>query len=467
MGRVYAHSMLEATVGTSCLLKTRNPRLIAPCTVRSHWTGLKSIRYVITDFRYWDSRIYRSVCNTRAWITQERWLAPRVLHFTFDQLIWECCELEAGETYPQGLTKEMKSQSSIGFKTLNSEFGADNGTLTEFEARLEDWRDVLLTYSRVELTYRTYRLVAIAGIASRFSKILDDEWLAGLWRKTLPGELLWYVNKTRRANKPPPTMEIVAERGLGVNHMHQVHLSERLKGAQYQAPRWSWASVLGDIIPSFFMPDGSEDSMIEVLDVELVLFDHKMQLGRLVGGTLSLKGALYPMAMDPPDWTPEAAKKDYKMWRPTIYLTGLEMKEVDDPMGLGLGEQTRALTLKAGLPVPKIRSHVVHLQADEPTLHADLARSCFLPVRKHTINSPASQYHGKTLVSGLALMPTGKRGEYTRLGRVDFGNEAVSLFGDELKTQKGSRAPPGLQAHLPTQDAALYIQDQIGVFTIV
>jgi hypothetical protein len=473
MGNVYAHSMLniEATAGNSSLLQPRNPRIIAPCVVRSHWKGIKSIRYVVSDFRYWDSRIHRSVCNTRAWITQERWLSPRVLHFTFDQLIWECCELEAGETYPQGLPKEIKSQSSTGFKKLGCGTASKkiSGKINpnDYNRVLADWGDVLLTYARAELTNSSDRLVAVAGLAAKFSNILDDEWLAGLWRKNLPGELLWRVDKTRRSNKPPDPVDIVAEFGLGINRTHRVHLSERLKGSRYEAPSWSWASVLGDIVPGYSMPDGSEDSMIDILDVKLIALDPSVPLGRLIGGTLKLRGALYPMAMDPPDWTPEAAKKDYMLRPPTIYISGLDMADFQDPMNPGLAKSMRDLYLKTGTLMPKMHTHVVHLQADEPVDYADLARSCFLPVRYHTLHRPGSQYHGNTLVCGLALMPTGARGEYARLGTVDFGGDDVHLFVDGVKVQRVGEEALGLKAHPPTQDAILYIENEVGVFTIV
>lgn len=45
----------------------------------------------------------RAPVNIRAWVVQERLLAPRVLHFGQTQVIWECRELSACELYPHGL----------------------------------------------------------------------------------------------------------------------------------------------------------------------------------------------------------------------------------------------------------------------------------------------------------------------------------------------------------------------------
>jgi hypothetical protein len=36
-------------------------------------------------------------------VYQERFLAPRVLHFSYSELFWECREVDACERSPQGL----------------------------------------------------------------------------------------------------------------------------------------------------------------------------------------------------------------------------------------------------------------------------------------------------------------------------------------------------------------------------
>jgi hypothetical protein len=56
--------------------------------------------------------------------------------------------------------------------------------------------------NRSEATFEKDRLIAIKEVAKTFSKILDDEWIAELRKKTLPGDLMWKVRKRRRTNKP-------------------------------------------------------------------------------------------------------------------------------------------------------------------------------------------------------------------------------------------------------------------------
>lgn len=40
--------------------------------------------------------------NKRDWVFQERMLETHVLHFTRDQIFWECRSLHASETLPLG-----------------------------------------------------------------------------------------------------------------------------------------------------------------------------------------------------------------------------------------------------------------------------------------------------------------------------------------------------------------------------
>jgi hypothetical protein len=56
--------------------------------------------------------------------------------------------------------------------------------------RHEDWRKVPATYGGSEVAFKKDRLVAVKGVAEKSSEILDDEWIAGLWKETLPGDLM-------------------------------------------------------------------------------------------------------------------------------------------------------------------------------------------------------------------------------------------------------------------------------------
>ena len=157
---------------------------------------------------------------------QERWLSPRVLHYGRDQLLWECSELDACETYPDGLPKPLRNWLS-GFK-LDAELAGPLGYWGQTDAATPDpdllfrgiWSGIVGRYSVTSLTKGEDKLVAISGIAKRLQGLFDDEYLAGLWRKSLPSQLLWSVEKS------------------------EVETSLQLtRPKPYRAPSWSWASV--------------------------------------------------------------------------------------------------------------------------------------------------------------------------------------------------------------------------------
>jgi hypothetical protein len=53
------------------------------------------------------------------------------------------------------------------------------------------WEHLLKKYTSRKLTLATDRLPALAGIAGLFHDIRPDDYLAGLWRKDLPNDLMW------------------------------------------------------------------------------------------------------------------------------------------------------------------------------------------------------------------------------------------------------------------------------------
>jgi hypothetical protein len=66
-----------------------------------------SSRACVTGIRlctciYLNQYIENSPLCKRAWVLQERFLAPRTLHFEATQLFWECRQIQAPEMYPHG-----------------------------------------------------------------------------------------------------------------------------------------------------------------------------------------------------------------------------------------------------------------------------------------------------------------------------------------------------------------------------
>jgi hypothetical protein len=103
--------------------------------------------------------------SQRGWALQERWLAPRVLHFGRDQMFFECycCFLSEEGLY-------MPGRGDTLFPTTH--FASDNlpsSTLeTTPDTPMQQWIAVLDAYSRRALTHASDKLPALSGLARRF-----------------------------------------------------------------------------------------------------------------------------------------------------------------------------------------------------------------------------------------------------------------------------------------------------------
>ncbi|KAF8860776.1 HET-domain-containing protein [Acephala macrosclerotiorum] len=159
--------------------------------------------------------------SQRAWAVQERILAPRNLYFTNNEVFWECTQKSACETFPDGLPGEMV------YRAWASSPPKEDSTI-EFPA---PWFNIVMHYSRCNLSKSEDKLVAIAGVARRWqSRVqqshvagiwdgpLAGEYVAGLWRGHLPLGLCWKVDSPKKRLHP------------------------------YTAPTWSWASLDGMVL---------------------------------------------------------------------------------------------------------------------------------------------------------------------------------------------------------------------------
>jgi hypothetical protein len=120
--------------------------------------------------------------HLRAWTLQERLMSRRVLHFTSNELVWECnrkCECEC------------RRQSGQSFRWLNPNF------MSDMERIYDQWRDVVKEYTSRSLTNEFDKLPALSGLVTKFQSIMaqvagqPDTYLAGLWCGNLAAELAW------------------------------------------------------------------------------------------------------------------------------------------------------------------------------------------------------------------------------------------------------------------------------------
>ncbi|KAF2727333.1 HET-domain-containing protein [Polyplosphaeria fusca] len=113
MGGIYKRSSLcvAATSAEDChegLFFERDAYMLQPIRAYTQWPfhdeSVPKAWYNCFLQAPYNNNIMGSHLNTRGWVVQERLLPSRVLHCSKKELVWECNEMIASETFPQGIT---------------------------------------------------------------------------------------------------------------------------------------------------------------------------------------------------------------------------------------------------------------------------------------------------------------------------------------------------------------------------
>ncbi|KUJ24391.1 HET-domain-containing protein, partial [Mollisia scopiformis] len=219
MEYVYNHCVINiaashALDGGWGLHTDRDPLILQPCPLTVTWDDGKPMDMLCADLDDWIKRFDSEPLSTRGWVVQERLLSPRICHFSGTQIIWECNEAFASESFPLGFTSNDHKFNIRNLRGLTS-----LTTSSEDHLKWDCWRDVIRHYSSAGLSFERDKLVAISGIIRRMRDVFQTEYLAGLWWKGIEYQLLWAVH---REGKNMPTRSSV-----------------------FIAPTWSWASLNG------------------------------------------------------------------------------------------------------------------------------------------------------------------------------------------------------------------------------
>jgi hypothetical protein len=157
----------------------------------------------------------------------ERMLSPRIIHFTRNQVFWDCSTFSASETFPYGLPPalddsastdrhwrgRLQESSSLAHSPLS---GPNNDSLEGF------WKSSVLRYTNSNLTHQADKSLAIWSIARLVRDASGDDYGAGMWSRALEEQLGWRVVNTETSLR---SMEL-----------------------QYLQPSWSWMSVQGAVL---------------------------------------------------------------------------------------------------------------------------------------------------------------------------------------------------------------------------
>jgi hypothetical protein len=76
--------------------------------------------YLAVDSELWTVGVGEAPLNTRAWVLQERFFAPRTVYFGSDQVYWECREMHACEVFPISFPPKFRGTGKGSFKNWRS-----------------------------------------------------------------------------------------------------------------------------------------------------------------------------------------------------------------------------------------------------------------------------------------------------------------------------------------------------------
>lgn len=246
MAEVYSNSFCNISADwgdeTNGLFFERTPIFEPPCAIQMRWKSSDNLDesprlqpdgdpdYIVRRGE-WVEDPRDSPLNRRGWVLQERLLAPRVLHFSPEQVSWECGELFSWEKAPWLDSLQAPHDGHldwIGYGNIGWNMQRVN---LNHPRNAASWKGLVIEYTECDLTQQSDRLVAFAGIAKQLAPV-KGQYVAGLWAKSLPGALLWRSCqwKKKRSCAPP-------------------------RDYRYYAPTFSWAAAENEV----FLPDGVDE----------------------------------------------------------------------------------------------------------------------------------------------------------------------------------------------------------------
>ncbi|EXJ65982.1 uncharacterized protein A1O5_10959 [Cladophialophora psammophila CBS 110553] len=193
--------------------------------------------------------------HKRAWTLQEHALSPRTLIFGTGHVKFVCREgskVISGKDYLRAI------RVHLSLPTMN-----------KIHSPRERWYDTVKDYTRRILSDPNDRLPAISGLAQKFSIILEDIYLAGLWKNSLLADLHWFVFD---------------------------HGSDLVDSAvnRLPGPTWSWATSRSEIL---FPSDGEINTeasyFATVIDCTVKPAIADLPFGLIISGRLKLKGHFF------------------------------------------------------------------------------------------------------------------------------------------------------------------------------
>ena len=283
MASVYSNacfniSAAHGTDGKAGCFTTRDPAVLTPLHVHVPWAGWGTSpgsRAVLERY-WWQRHVGAAPLLQRAWVFQEQLLARRNLVFGDVEVLFVCREMVASEQFPSGIPERVAGPElrEAGTWMQEAEEGDDapsRGEDGDSSSKDRDtpvvdlWDALVEEFSRGNLTRGTDKLIAFSAVALRMCRHIRSDYLAGLWRVYLPGQLLWWINSMDAELQPRPS--------------------------EYIAPSWSWASTNGKV-KNWFPKNPEFEKALEIVDAQVVSVDVNSRFGQVRSASMTVRGHL-------------------------------------------------------------------------------------------------------------------------------------------------------------------------------
>ncbi|KAJ0107028.1 hypothetical protein J7T55_006906 [Diaporthe amygdali] len=259
---------------TRGLVFDRKPLVTNPCMTVAKVPRTQKDMSLYVFYSHCFLRQGEKPLNKRGWVFQERILSPRIIHFSEDQVFWECWSLRASEILPHGAPNPTLTDQ-------NKRIGIDSTTFDSQEIRSR-WCELVGTYSSTSLSFVNDHLLGISAVAKRFCtamRVQPSEYLAGMWKNDLPLSMIWHQDSIPGREGPAKH-----EPDLEMEH----------------APSWSWASIMASTtiadLPSVLASSTIAESSSLVATTSVINIEIRRRSRNFFDGTdlcrLRLRGPL-------------------------------------------------------------------------------------------------------------------------------------------------------------------------------
>ncbi|KAF7548523.1 hypothetical protein G7046_g8653 [Stylonectria norvegica] len=198
----------------------------------------------------WDGPLY-----TRAWCFQEQLLSRRMIHYAPGAIIWEC-----------QVQRQVEGEDAVALQPDAS--AAKNDRLltdvTELADSAREWSNVIVDYTKRDMTFSKDRLIALSGVAKHKAERTGDEYRSGLWKSSLFRDLLW----------------------------HCIPWFPTAVPEKYIAPSWSWASLVGPVVWNQHAKKSIQETYATIEGAETVPKSSVNPFGDVSSGSVAIRGPI-------------------------------------------------------------------------------------------------------------------------------------------------------------------------------